>query len=60
MILRSDDIPYTISGKKVEVPIKKILLGQNDDDVVSKDSLRNPESIKWFVNYYENFFKTSD
>ena len=60
LILKSDDIPYTISGKKVEVPIKKILLGQNADDVVSKDSLRNPESIKWFVNYYKNFFKTSD
>ena len=55
LVFSCPDIPYTISGKKVEVPIKKILMGKECDDVVSKDSLRNPESLKWFVEFYENF-----
>ena len=58
LIFQTPDIPYTISGKKVEVPIKKILMGKNQNDVVSKDSLRNPKSLDWFVEFYENFSKT--
>ena len=58
LIFQSPDIPYTISGKKVEVPIKKILMGKNQNDVVSKDSLRNPKSLDWFVEFYENFSKS--
>ena len=58
LFFQTPDIPYTISGKKVEVPIKKILMGKNKNDVVSKDSLRNPKSLDWFVEFYENFSKT--
>lgn len=58
LIFQTPDIPYTISGKKVEVPIKKILMGKNQNDVVSKDSLRNPKSLDWFVEFYENFSKS--
>ena len=60
LIFNCPDIPYTISGKKVEVPIKKILMGMNCDEVVSKDSLRNPESLTWFIKFYENFSKSLD
>ena len=58
LFFQTPDIPYTISGKKVEVPIKKILMGKNQNDVVSKDSLRNPKSLDWFVEFYANFSKT--
>ncbi|MBT6169955.1 MAG: acetoacetate--CoA ligase [Flavobacteriaceae bacterium] len=58
LFFQTPDIPYTMSGKKVEVPIKKILMGKNQNDVVSKDSLRNPKSLDWFVEFYENFSKT--
>lgn len=51
LIVQSPDIPYTISGKKVEVPIKRILLGENHEEVLSVESLRNPESIAWFSDY---------
>lgn len=54
-IFQTHDIPYTISGKKVEVPVKKILMGKNPNDVVSKDSLRNPKSLDWFVKFYKNY-----
>lgn len=52
-IVKTPDIPYTISGKKVEIPIKKILSGIDPEKSVSKDSLRNPESIDWFLEFYK-------
>ena len=48
-ILIVDDIPKTINGKKVEVPIKKILLGYNVTDAVNPGSLMNPESLDYFI-----------
>ena len=57
-IFQTPDIPYTLSGKKVEVPIKKILKGDKLNNVISKDSLKNPKSIDWFVKFYENFSKS--
>ncbi|HMG14096.1 MAG TPA: acetoacetate--CoA ligase [Saprospiraceae bacterium] len=45
-----DDIPYTISGKKMEAPIKKILMGIHPDKAVKLDAMRNPESIDYFLN----------
>ena len=49
-IIEVPDIPYTISGKKTETPVKKILMGKNPDDVVNTGSLRNPASIKFFAS----------
>lgn len=44
------EIPYTISGKKMEMPIKKILMGTPVEKAVFLDAMRNPQSIDWFVN----------
>ena len=49
-ILEVGDIPYTISGKKIETPVKKILMGMDPDKVMNKDALRNPESLEFFKN----------
>jgi acetoacetyl-CoA synthetase len=38
-------IPMTISGKKLELPVKRILAGANPDQVVSRDALRDPSSL---------------
>ena len=43
------EIPRTLSGKKLEVPIKKILLGAEPRSALSRDSLSNPDSIDRFV-----------
>ncbi|TAE51880.1 MAG: acetoacetate--CoA ligase [Bacteroidetes bacterium] len=43
------DIPYTISGKKMEMPVKKILAGQPPDTVASSDSMRNPSALQLFA-----------
>ena len=44
-------VPRTLSGKKLEVPVKKILAGQSADKVLSSESLAVPSSIDWFVAY---------
>ncbi len=40
------DIPYTLSGKKLELPVKKILSGRALNEAVSKDIMRNPEALE--------------
>jgi acetoacetyl-CoA synthetase len=45
------EVPRTISGKKLEVPVKKILLGQPPEKAVNRDSMANPKSIDWFIAF---------
>lgn len=40
-----DVIPTTLSGKKLELPVKKILRGAQADDVASRDSLKDPSAL---------------
>lgn len=47
------DIPYTLSGKKLEIPIKKIFAGLPPDKAVIKDIMRNPASLDEYVNIYK-------
>ena len=50
-IIEVKDIPYTISGKKLEAPIKKILLGIGTNVAANKDALRNPEALQFFEEF---------
>ena len=45
------EIPRTLSGKILEVPVKRILLGSDPAKVVSRDSLANPQALDWFVEF---------
>lgn len=47
-IIEVQDLPYTISGKKTESPVKKILMGKRVQDVIQPGSLRNPASLHFF------------
>lgn len=47
-IIEVSAIPYTISGKKMELPVKKLLMGQPIEKVVSLDSMRNPEALDFW------------
>ena len=42
-------IPYTLSGKKMEIPIRRILLGHDVEKAANPGAMRNPESIQYFV-----------
>jgi acetoacetyl-CoA synthetase len=50
-IIPVEDIPYTISGKKMEAPVKKLLLGRPLEKSVNKGAMRNPESLEFFIQY---------
>ena len=42
-------VPRTLSGKKLELPVKKLLMGEPLAQVVNRDAMANPESMQWFV-----------
>ncbi len=44
-----DAIPRTLSGKKCEVPVKKILAGVAPDKAVSRGALQNPDALDPFL-----------
>ena len=44
-------VPTTLTGKKMEVPVRKILLGQAADKVASRDAMANPAALDYFVEY---------
>jgi acetoacetyl-CoA synthetase len=48
-VLAAPEIPRTLSGKILEVPIKRILMGAPVHEVASRDSLANPEALDWFA-----------
>jgi acetoacetyl-CoA synthetase len=44
-------IPRTITGKKLELPIKKILLGADPQKVSNPGAMANPESLDWYIDF---------
>jgi acetoacetyl-CoA synthetase len=54
-ILVIADVPRTLSGKKMEVPVKKLLLGQPAEKAVSRDAMANPHLLEYFVAFANDF-----
>lgn len=54
-IFAIEEIPQTLNGKKLEVPVKKILAGEPAAEAASKDSLSNPDSLDYFENLAGSF-----
>jgi acetoacetyl-CoA synthetase len=50
-----DEIPYTINGKKLEVPVKKILMGVPLEKAANPGSLRNPKSLDYYIKLASQF-----
>jgi acetoacetyl-CoA synthetase len=48
VIIEVPDIPYTISGKKLELPVKKLLMGKALETAVNLGSVRNPLALVFF------------
>jgi acetoacetyl-CoA synthetase len=44
-------IPYTLSGKKMEVPVRRILMGLAPEKAANRDATVNPQALDYFVNY---------
>jgi len=47
------DIPYTISGKKMEIPVKRILMGIPIEKAADPDSVKNPGALQGFVKFIQ-------
>jgi acetoacetyl-CoA synthetase len=43
------EVPRTLSGKVLEIPVKRILMGTPPERAASRESLANPEALDWFV-----------
>lgn len=50
-IIQIEQVPYTLSGKKMEVPIRKILLGMDTHRAANPDAMRNPQALDFFVEF---------
>ena len=48
-IFQVSAIPRTLSGKKMELPVKKLLLGAEPDSVLKRDAMANADCVDWFV-----------
>ena len=49
-IIPVPDLPYTISGKKMEAPVKKLLSGIPPEKAANRDAMRNPDSLAFFTS----------
>ena len=52
-IYQIDDIPYTLTGKKMEVPVRKILMGVPEEKAANRNVMSNPASLDYFVRFAE-------
>ena len=50
-IYTAPDLPRTLNGKKLEVPVKKILMGEPVEHVVNKGSLGNEAALDFFLDF---------
>jgi acetoacetyl-CoA synthetase len=46
-----DAIPYTLTGKKMEVPIRRLLAGAVPEKVASRDAMMDPSALDWYVTF---------
>jgi acetoacetyl-CoA synthetase len=50
-VIAIPEIPRTLSGKVLEVPVKRVLMGEPPEQAASRESLANPAAFDWFVDY---------
>lgn len=53
-IIEVPDIPFTISGKKMETPVKKVLQRKPLDKAYNRDAMKNPEAMDFFIAFAED------
>jgi acetoacetyl-CoA synthetase len=50
-VIAVEDIPRTLSGKLLELPVKRILMGTPPEQAAARDSLANPHALDAFVDF---------
>ena len=49
-VIAIPEVPRTFSGKKMEIPVRRVLLGQSGAAAINRDTMANPAAIDWFVD----------
>ena len=49
------EIPHTLNGKRLEVPVKRILMGTPPEKAVSREAMANPGALRWFIDFSKTF-----
>jgi acetoacetyl-CoA synthetase len=50
-VIQVPEIPVTLTRKKMEVPVRKILMGISAEQAANRNAMANPEALDFFVNY---------
>jgi acetoacetyl-CoA synthetase len=50
-VVEAPGVPTTLNGKRLEVPVKRLLMGEAPADVASPEALRDPDVLAWFVAF---------
>ena len=50
-IIEVKEIPYTLTGKKMEVPVRRLLMGATPEAVLNRNAMANPHTLDEFVAY---------
>ncbi|MET0474325.1 MAG: acetoacetate--CoA ligase [Mycobacterium sp.] len=50
-IVASPGIPTTLNGKRMEIPVKRLLQGEAPEHVASVDAVSDPDVFRWFVEF---------
>jgi len=60
VIAQVEAIPYTLTGKKMEVPVRRLLEGTPIDSAASRDAMANPDALDGFLRYRSTLVAQSD
>lgn len=52
-IIQAPSVPVTLTRKKMEVPVRKILMGVPAEKAANRNAMANPESLDFFIHYAE-------
>jgi acetoacetyl-CoA synthetase len=50
-IYQIEEVPYTLTGKKMEIPVRKILMGIAVAKAANKDAMSNPTALDYFIGF---------
>jgi acetoacetyl-CoA synthetase len=58
-VLQVDGVPRTRSGKPLEVPVKRILMGIRPEEAASRATLADPHSLDYFADLHSRWNRQS-
>src|SRR5699024_8793596 len=56
-IFQIEQVPYTLTGKKMEVPVRKIISGVAEEQAANRDAMANPTAVDYFIDFHHDTFK---